>query len=105
MEDRFEQVSDQTGLLRDRDEEVGADDAAGGMVPAGERLEPAELPGLQIVLRLIIWGELAKRNAAAKSAFKLLFSGCSSMLTPSLRSGEMTNANQKHSEFQLEQKG
>src|SRR4030095_8829955 len=72
MEDRFEQVSDQPGLLRDRAEEVGPDDAAGRMVPAGERLEPAELPGLQIVLRLIIWGELAKRNAAAKSAFDLV---------------------------------
>src|SRR6185503_4085408 len=72
MEDRFEQISNQAGFLRNRNEEVGADDTASWMVPACERLETTELSGPQVILRLVIRGELTERNAAPESAFDLV---------------------------------
>ena len=45
LQDPFSERRDQAGLLGERDEPVGSDQALIGMVPADQRLHAAELPG------------------------------------------------------------
>ena len=68
----LEQGADQPRLLRHRNEDVGADDAAGRMLPPRQRLEAVELAGAKIELRLVERQELAERYAPAQACLDLV---------------------------------
>ena len=58
----FADLQDQAALFGDRDEDIGRDGAALGMLPAQQRLEAEDLAGRQVLLRLIGEAQFAARN-------------------------------------------
>ena len=59
----FADRHDQADFLGERDELVGRDQPALGMVPAQQRLEAGDLAGLQVDERLVVELELAAWRA------------------------------------------
>ena len=67
---------DQAGRFGERNELVGPNQSLGRMPPADQRLDAADLPGLDVDHRLIVQLELLVRDGIAQFAFRRLLRGC-----------------------------